>query len=155
MTPSETTRDAIRNLLQGQRLGVLSTVGHNMPYANLVAYVASEDDRHIYFATQRSTRKFANLTSNPRVALLVTNIANQPEDFHQASAVTAVGIATPLTAPVRDAIRIHYLSRHPHLEDFIRSPDCEILDIRVSEYILVERFQDVSEYCVEHETDPT
>ena len=60
-------RKAIEALFSGQRLAVLSTCssdGH--PYASLVCVVAEADLSGIYFATSRATRKFANLTAEPR-----------------------------------------------------------------------------------------
>jgi len=150
MDQTTSIRKAVQSLLQHQQLGVLSTVGNEMPYANLVAFVASDDDRYLYFVTPRATRKFANLSANANVALLVNNSNNHPDDFKQAAAVTAVGKATTVSAPTLAAVQERYLTKHPHLQDFVRSPDCEMICIRVMRYILVERFQDVTEYRIDH-----
>lgn len=147
------TRQIIHDLLRQQQLGVLSTVGDGVPYASLVAYAAADDDRHLYFVTPRATRKFANLTGNPHAAMLINNSINRPEDFHRAAAVTAVGAAAPVPAPARDAVRRRYVAKHPYLEDFVQSPSCELLAIRVERYVLVERFQNVTEYLVDHDVD--
>ena len=153
MSQEASTRSAIQSLLRHQQLGVLSTVGNDTPYANLVAFVASDDDRHLYFVTPRATRKFANLSANANVALLVNNSNNHPDDFHDAAAVTAVGKAYTVSAHALTAVRKRYLAKHPYLEDFVRSPSCEMIGIRVTRYILVERFQNVTEYRIEHD-DP-
>jgi nitroimidazol reductase NimA-like FMN-containing flavoprotein (pyridoxamine 5'-phosphate oxidase superfamily) len=52
---------------------VLSTQQQGQPYASLVAFVACDDLRHIYFVTPKTTRKFANLTANPSAAFIVNN----------------------------------------------------------------------------------
>jgi nitroimidazol reductase NimA-like FMN-containing flavoprotein (pyridoxamine 5'-phosphate oxidase superfamily) len=128
-------------------------VGQGAPYASLVAYAESEDRRHIYFVTPRATRKFTNLSANPGVALLITNSINRPEDFHRAAAVTVIGRAASVSHPAREATIRHYVAKHPYLEDFARSPSCELLDVRVDRYILVQRFQNVTEYRVDHDVD--
>lgn len=155
MSREESTRDVVHRLLRGQQLGVLSTAGENGPYASLVAFAVSDDDRRLFFVTPRTTRKFANITTDARVALLVNNSINRPEDFHQAAAVTAVGTAGPLTPSELDAVRDRYLAKHPYLEEFAYSPSCEFLTIRVARYILVERFQNVTEYRIGNELDST
>ncbi len=148
MNRDEPSRNAVHRLLRQQQLGVLSTVGEEGAYASLVAYAASIDDRSLFFATLRATHKFANLTANPRVALLVNNSANLPEDFHQAAAVTAIGSAQPVSERQLEAVRHRYLDKHPYLESFAHSPGCAFVEIQVERYILVERFQNVTEYRI-------
>lgn len=155
MSREESIRSVVHRLLRGQQLGVLSTAGEKGPYASLVAFSASDDDHHLYFVTPRSTRKFANITIDARVALLVNNSINRPEDFHQAAAITAVGTAVTISPPALDTVRDRYLAKHPYLEEFAHSPSCEFLAIRVERYILVERFQNVTEYRIEDELDPS
>jgi nitroimidazol reductase NimA-like FMN-containing flavoprotein (pyridoxamine 5'-phosphate oxidase superfamily) len=153
MSRKASVRNAIHELLQQQKLGVLSTVGGDAPYASLVAFVVSDDDRRLFFVTPRATRKFANLTANARVAMLINNSINHPEDFHQAVAVTAIGKAQPVAAMKLDAIRRQYLAKHPYLEAFAHSPSCEFVEIQIERYIMVERFQNVTEYLINHDMD--
>lgn len=155
MNSVELTRNAIHKLLRQQKLGVLSTAGEMGPYANLVAFVVSDDNLSLFFVTPRATRKFANISTNAKVALLVNNSINTPEDFNKAAAVTAVGIATTTDSPVLETIRRQYLAKHPYLEEFAHSPACEFIEIRVDRYILVERFQNVTEYRIGHDVDHT
>ena len=155
MSSEESTRNTIHLLLRGQQLGVLSTVGDKGPYASLVAFAIADDDRRLFFVTPRATRKFANITDDPRVALLVNNSINRPDDFHQAAAVTVIGRALAIDLPELDAVRDRYLAKHPYLEEFAYSPSCAFMAIRVERYILVERFQNVTEYKIENEMDST
>jgi len=156
MNPEPSIRDAINNLLEQQKLGVLSTAGkQGAPYASLVAFSVSDDHRYIYFITPQSTRKYANLSANPQAALLINSSINQPEDFHQAMAVTATGAVKPVAAREREAVLQQYMARHPNLEAFARSPGCALLAIRVERYILVQRFQNVTEYRLDPENDHT
>ena len=142
-------RVKVSRLLASQSLGVLSTQGEEVPYASLVAFTNSADLRHIYFATSRSTRKFANLARVPRIAMLIDSRANQALDFHSAQAVTVIGDAAPLDPQAADRMRSDYIDRHPYLKDFVTATSCALVDIRVSRYILVERFQNVVEYVIQ------
>jgi hypothetical protein len=121
----------IRELFESQKLAVLGTQNEGQPYANLVAFAPSHDLKCLYFVTARATRKYANIEADARVTVLIDNRSNQDSDFSQAAAVTATGTA-----------------KHPMLEDFVRSPSCALLQIRVETYYLVRRFQNVMELHV-------
>ena len=135
----------IRSLLSLQRLGVLGTSSETGPYANLVAFAATRDMRHILFATTRATRKYRNLKRDSRVSLLVDSRSNREADFHLATAATAVGTAREtIGAEKRKCLRM-FLRKHPDLLDFAASPNCALFRIRVRTYYVVNRFQEVIE----------
>ena len=142
------TLDKIHELFLLQRLAVLSTRNAEQPYSNLICFVASDDLKHILFATTRSTRKYANLMREARVALLADNRSNDPADTFRALAVTALGVARELEGDEAEQARRTYLARHPHLEEFVSSPSTAMLRLDVEKYILVRRFQDVTELRV-------
>ncbi len=135
----------IRDLLAGQSLAVLATHNNQQPYASLVAFVAADDLKHIDFVTPKTTRKYANLTADKRVAVLVNSSTNQASDFHQAISVTAVGEAEEISGPARDQIMAPYLAKHPFLEEFAKSPTCALLRVTARSYYLVKNFQNVLE----------
>jgi pyridoxine/pyridoxamine 5'-phosphate oxidase len=142
-------RTAIEGLFSGQRLAVLSTCsadGH--PYASLVCVVAEADLSAIYFATSRATRKFANLTAEPRAALLVENSQNRQADIYEAAAVTAVGTVAEVSGPQAEGPLASFRERHSQLEDFVSAPSTALLRLAVRTYYLVNRFQKVMEYHV-------
>ncbi|KPJ54467.1 hypothetical protein AMJ39_00060 [candidate division TA06 bacterium DG_24] len=138
-------KETVRKLLAGQRLAVLATHGQTGPYANLVAFAATDDLKHVLFATGRSTRKFANMEADARVALLVDNRANEESDFQEASAATIMGRAEPVPEAAKGALAQLYLRKHPSMREFIASPACAFLRVNVETYYLVTRFQDVVE----------
>ncbi|NSW56394.1 MAG: pyridoxamine 5'-phosphate oxidase family protein [Armatimonadetes bacterium] len=139
----------LKELLQGQALAVLATSHEGHPYCSLVAFVVSDDMRTILFGTSRNTRKFANLTSDPRVSVLIDNRGNTDADFHEACAATAVGREVKLPEVEYIALRKKYLARHPHLRDFVSSPTFELVALRIETYYLVTRFQHVMELRLE------
>jgi nitroimidazol reductase NimA-like FMN-containing flavoprotein (pyridoxamine 5'-phosphate oxidase superfamily) len=138
-------KEIIQNLLNSQRLAVLSTLMSGRPYSNLIAFAVTDDLKNIFFATTRATRKFANLTAEPRVSLLMDNRRNQETDFGEASAVTVLGTAEEVIGPDRDQYLRLYLKKHPYLEDFTTAPTCALIRVKVEKYIMVTQFQEVRE----------
>ena len=139
------TLAVIGSLLESQKLAVLSTQNHGQPYCNLVAIAGSADLKYLLFATTRATRKYANLMADSRVAVLVDNRRNDAADFAEAAALTALGKAWELQGAERQQFLTIYLQKHPYLEEFVTSPNCALLRIRVEKYIVVTRFQEVRE----------
>jgi nitroimidazol reductase NimA-like FMN-containing flavoprotein (pyridoxamine 5'-phosphate oxidase superfamily) len=142
-------KQTIAALLSVQKLAVLSSYGHGQPYASLVAFAATEDLKHIIFATSRSTRKYKNLTSESKVALLIDNRSNEEKDFSHAAAATALGRAEEISGPERDSFLELYLEKHPHLQEFVSSPTCALLKVHVQKYYVVQRFQNVQELHIQ------
>lgn len=143
MADQERLQDMIRSLLQTQPLAVLATQSQGQPYTNLMAFAATHDLKQVVFATNRATRKFANLLADPRVALLVDNRANNPADFTDAAAVTLLGRAWELQGRERQPYLELYLAKHPYLQEFVAAPACALLQVTVEKCILVTRFQEV------------
>ena len=145
MKTNEQFRKRLGELLRSQNLATLSTQQAGQPYASLVAFVASDDLSQIFFATPRTTRKYANLVADGRVAMLINSSTNQISDFHRAISVTAVGKAKDVTGQDKKRILKQYLSKHPYLEDFLQSPTCALVQVSVDSYYMVNNFQHVTE----------
>ncbi len=135
----------IRALIESQRLAVLCTKDHIQPYSNLVAFAATPDLKSLLFATNRATRKYANLLAYSRVSILIDNRTNEAADFAEAVAVTVLGQAEEMQGTELKQLLPVYLDRHPYLRDFVTSPTCALFKVNVERYILVTRFQDVRE----------
>jgi hypothetical protein len=88
------------------------------------------------FCTSRATRKYGNITIDPRVSVLLDNRSNTESDFNDAVAVTALGTAIETKGKDRDELVNIYLEKHPYLEDFINSQDNALMRVDVEEYIL-------------------
>ena len=58
MDKTDTIHESLKELFASQTLAVLSTHQDGQPYASLVAFVATEDLKHIFFVTPKTTRKF-------------------------------------------------------------------------------------------------
>jgi heme iron utilization protein len=138
-------KEFLKDLFSSQRLAVLATQSKKQPYGNLVAFMATNDLKHLLFATTRVTRKYDNISSNPRIAMVVDNRSNREADFHQAAAVTATGEVKEIEGPERKRFQKLYLTKHPYLKEFVSSPTCALLKVEVETYYVVNRFQNVVE----------
>jgi nitroimidazol reductase NimA-like FMN-containing flavoprotein (pyridoxamine 5'-phosphate oxidase superfamily) len=138
----------LRELLEDQRLAVISTRTGDQPYSNLICFAASNDLKHILFATTRATRKYANLMKESQIALLVDNRSHGLVDPFRALALTALGKAVELKGTESAQALSIYITRHPHMQEFVSSPSTALFRMNVEKYILVRRFQDVIELQV-------
>ncbi len=140
-------RDRIRKLLVSQRFAILCTQGLAQPYASIVGFAASEDLKHIYFSTPKTTRKYRLLTRCSKVAIQADNRSHFPKKFMSVESVTATGKAAEIkgrkeTLAVADIL----LKRHPYLKSFFHSPTCALIRVRVLRYFHVSRFQEVGQW---------
>ena len=126
----------LEQLFAAQRLCVLATQGRGQPYGSLVAFAEAEGIDCLLFATSRNSRKYSNLSSDPRVALIIDSRSNADADFSQALAVTATGSAHEARGEARDRLAKVYLAKHPHLEEFVRSPQTALCRVEVDEYVI-------------------
>jgi nitroimidazol reductase NimA-like FMN-containing flavoprotein (pyridoxamine 5'-phosphate oxidase superfamily) len=145
VTQKDELEQLLRKLFSDQLLAVLGTQSQNGPYGSLVAFYATDDLKHLLFATKRSTRKYDNLSRTPQAAMVIDNRSNKEGDFHKATAVTAMGTVKEVDGPEKEQLRALYLSKHPGLSDFVQSPACALLKIEVETYYIVRQFQQVTE----------
>jgi len=148
MNTDQEMQRRLRELLGVQRYAVLATEDRGQPFASLMAFAATGDLRQIVLLTERRRRKFANLTANCRVALLIDDRANKGSDTQDSVAVTAIGEAQEADSATGAALLELFLARHPYLATFAASPSCAIVSVNVSHYLLVSRFEKVLEWRV-------
>lgn len=141
-------RPVVRALLESQRFAVLATDNHGQPFASLMAFAVTEDLRQLVMLTERTTRKYANLLSNPRVTLLIDDRENTGSDTEDSVVVTAIGEAQESDPDIGAPLLELFLTRHPYLAAFAASPTCAIVRVKLSSYQLVSRFQQVMEWRI-------
>jgi len=129
-------------------LGILATLGQDYPYQNIVAFAAGRDLKTIVFATRRATSKYRNLKRRKRVAMFIDDRANREADFHDATGITALGVAAETRGESRSRAMKLLRRRHPYLKEFLVAPDCAVFAITVRSYIVVLHFQEVLEVRV-------
>jgi nitroimidazol reductase NimA-like FMN-containing flavoprotein (pyridoxamine 5'-phosphate oxidase superfamily) len=135
----------LRPLFATQLYAVLGTHGGEQVTLNLMAFAATEDLRSLILVTERATAKYANLQSEPRVAMLVDNRSNQGSDTQTAMALTVHGVAEEVTGAEREQLALRLLARHPQLDAFVQGPTCALFRVNVKRYELVVGLYDVRE----------
>lgn len=135
----------IAALLKAQKFAVLCTSTQGWPYAGLVAVAAEDDLKCIYFATPENTQKTANLRADGRVALLVDNRSNRPEDCQSGAAVTILGRAEIFPPETQPRAMSLFLNKHPNLKTFLDAADTVLVCVHVERCRLVENFQSTTD----------
>ena len=138
--------DVVRCLLERNRLGVLATQHSGQPHASLIAFTLVEGLRSIVFATYRDTRKCKNILEDRRVAILVEDREGSLDRPDCRLVLTAVGDATKATEAYREAHIMTHLARHPYLDGFLNSRDCEFMHVAVHAYQVVRDIDDARWY---------
>ena len=145
MKSPDDPRQTLKDVLAAQRFCVLATQGPGQPYGSLVAFAETDDLKQLVFATSRDTRKFSNLVSEPKVALVIDSRSNDDSDFRNAMAITALGPAHEATGGEREQLAGVYLAKHPSLVGFIGSPEVAVCSVEVEDYI-VATFNEVTKF---------
>jgi nitroimidazol reductase NimA-like FMN-containing flavoprotein (pyridoxamine 5'-phosphate oxidase superfamily) len=138
------TRARLETLLQRQGFGVLCTSAGGEPHASLVAVAPAMGLRELLFATPRDTRKFTQMTANPRAALLMDD-RGEASGVSGTSAVTARGVVEEVPVRSRHTALDIYLARHPQMESFARDETSVLMRLRVQAYRCVFGLRDVRE----------
>jgi nitroimidazol reductase NimA-like FMN-containing flavoprotein (pyridoxamine 5'-phosphate oxidase superfamily) len=136
-------RKMIHETCNLQRFGVLATVHQNQPYTSLVAFALSVDLGKLVFVTPRATRKFNYLVENSNVSFMVDNRTNESSDIVESIGITISGTAREPDNDEKKPLTGLYLQKHPHMKQFLESPNTAVLCVDVKRYDVVERFQNV------------
>ncbi|MCX8031666.1 MAG: pyridoxamine 5'-phosphate oxidase family protein [Thermodesulfovibrionales bacterium] len=144
------TKEEIKDLFSEQRFAILSTCNNGAPYANIIAFICSDDLKEIIFVTPRLTKKFSNLVANPQASILVDNRSNTDADFYNTIAITVLGKTDIIEKAIdKEKYSSKYISKYPHLKNFIYAPDSAIVKLKVERYIIVSNFQNISVLDIE------
>lgn len=137
----------IRNLLDTEYFGVLSTQYKGQPYASLISFATTPNLKQIIFSTPRHTRKYRLLSLSKHVALLIDNRSQVTSRINQIKAVTATGKASIVDHPPEiEKWEEILLSKHPYLHNFLKNPSTALVVVDIYRYFYVRRFQEVSEW---------
>jgi nitroimidazol reductase NimA-like FMN-containing flavoprotein (pyridoxamine 5'-phosphate oxidase superfamily) len=128
--------ELVESLLASQRFAVIATQSQGQPYSNLVAFAEADNLRSLLFVTSKDTKKYSNIATNRRVAVLADNRTNQPSDLNKAIAITALGTIEEVATDNKDYLSQIYLSKHPQLEYFLRKPSNALMRVAVTDYLV-------------------
>ena len=132
--------ERMKALLRDKDLCVLATAAGGVPHCSLMAYVTNEDGTALYMATMKNTTKYANLSKNPRVSLLVdTRDDTAGTENSSPQALTVAGRCEVL-GETGERARAHaaLLDRHPSLQEVLEHPETAILRVHIESFLLLE-----------------
>ena len=136
--------EEMKELAREKGLCVLATVSESNPHCSLMAYATDEDCQEIYMVTQKGTKKYKNLISNPSVSLLIDTRAEQ--DISQplkAKALTIAGIFQEIDDECkRKLVRTKLVERHPYLAEFIDQGDTELICIKATSFLVLNGLEE-------------
>jgi len=131
----------MKALAKEKNICVLATVADGKPYCSLMAYVTDENCKKIYMVTHKNTNKYENLMGNPSVSLLIDTRDISPRS--KAKALTIEDVYTAIESEEkRKKVRAKLLSVHPHLAEFIKHSEAEILCVKIRSFLLLNGFQE-------------
>ena len=136
--------EKMKDIVKRNDLCVLATVSGGKPHCSLMSYLSDEKGREIYLVSHKQTKKYANLMENPMVSLLIdTREEESGKSRNQIKALTVCGeFQTIKDLGEKDLIRTRFLKRHPHLTDFLNSPQADIFSIRIRSFELLQGVKD-------------
>jgi general stress protein 26 len=132
----------VRELLGAQKVGVLATEYEGQPYASLVAFAATPDLGSLLFATERSTRKYMNMSVNPKATLLVDNRNEGLADVDAALAAAAMGKVEEARGKDWGELSEIYLEKNPDFSGFLES--AALMRLQVDNYIVVRGLRSIT-----------
>jgi nitroimidazol reductase NimA-like FMN-containing flavoprotein (pyridoxamine 5'-phosphate oxidase superfamily) len=136
-------KQLLSDVFEERLTAVLATSREDEPYSCLVSFVVTDDMKTLLFSTKRKRLKYQHMDANPRVSLLVDNRENSPQDLTHATSVTIIGGVEDVTGERREGLAELLLKRHPNMKEFIDSPDCAIMEVKIDRMVVVTNFETV------------
>jgi nitroimidazol reductase NimA-like FMN-containing flavoprotein (pyridoxamine 5'-phosphate oxidase superfamily) len=138
--------ELMKKLLRENHLCVLATCANDVPHCSLMTYATNAAADRVYLMTRRDSRKYANLSINPRVSLLVdTRGACNAAHVEDLKALTVAGEVTLVVDKAERQTVIEMLViNHPQLHDLAQQPDTELLAVTVKSFLLLDGVQNAS-----------
>jgi len=89
----ESARVGLDMVLKGPNIKELGSMLKETGFRNIKILPENSYGKYVYFLTPNTTRKYENLTENPKVSILVNNSRNRADDIYNAISVTGTGIS--------------------------------------------------------------
>lgn len=152
MNNPKAIREYVEKALESNRLAVLATEGEGQPHASLIAITPFKGFRQLIFATYRNTRKFRNLATNGKVAVLIEGKNEEKSGIQNGFVITAYGLAEEISITINDTALETHLQKYPELLSFTNDPDCALILVKVENYQVVQGIDNVV-WCSVDELD--
>lgn len=141
LTPSATAGgtmlDKVHAMVQEMDSCVLATASENHPHCSLMAYVASPDSKKLYLVTSRSTRKYNNISRNPKISLLMDTRGSAGARSDTMALTIDGQCASMAEGAEKQTVLQRFRDQHPNLTSLLDHPDMDILEVVVETALLL------------------
>ncbi|MFW9955198.1 MAG: pyridoxamine 5'-phosphate oxidase family protein [Candidatus Thorarchaeota archaeon] len=138
--------DEILEVLDSQRVAVLSTIESQEPYSCLVSYYATKGLESILFTTKRARRKYRNILQNPRVSLVIDTRSSEDFDLFGTTVISIMGPAIEYNGHDRTRYIDLLKAKHPYLSAFVSEDDTALILVKIEKLIIVDSFERVRSF---------
>lgn len=140
--------EKIYEIMTNQQFGVLATIENGVPHTSIVAFTVTNSLRTILFLTKQEGRKYKNISSNPKVTILVDHRPQSSKKITGSFAVTATGTAKPVDLKSANATKELFLFCHPSLSEYLDDPAFALVSITISNYEVSNGISEVHPYKI-------
>ncbi len=129
--------EKIREIIRENDLAVLATSHEDKPHCSLMAYIPDRECSRIYLLTLKDSRKFANISRNPYVSLLIdTRNSHGPREAFKS--LTISGTCAPADSLEQENLKQDMVKRHPQVKELADKPDCVLLVVNINSFLLLD-----------------
>ena len=129
--------ETIRDIISASDLAVLATCADNQPHCSLMAY-AVHNDSSILMLTRRETRKFKNISANPRVSVMVDTRLESSEQRFAIKALTINGVCSPCSKHEQKRLKDLLVVQHPQLKELAALEDSVVVEVKADSFLLLD-----------------
>lgn len=136
--------EEIKRLIKAKDICVLATVSDGAPHCSLMNYVTDDHCNEIYMATQKTTKKYKNITENKSVSILVDTREEHPGPHRtDVKAITVTGVFQEIRDDEKkSSVKSKLLERHPYMDEILDKEDSEIFCIKVASFLFLDGLTD-------------
>ncbi len=134
--------ETVRDVIASSDLAVLATCADNQPHCSLMAYAVHEDYTRVFMLTRRESRKFKNISANPRVSLMVDTRLQNPEQRSSVKALTVNGVCSLCPDHEQKRLKNMLVAQHPQLKGLAALEDSVVVEVGAESFLLLDGVSD-------------
>ena len=139
--------ETMKAMVRDHNTCVLATANTDgQPHTSLMTYSWGNDGLALYFVTRKQSRKFQNISKNPKVSVMIDTrpaacSSDEKTPLQHRAQITALTV-TGLAQEVQDApfytARQHLLEINPGLRTITTEENTAVIKVLVSEFLLLQ-----------------
>lgn len=127
----------VKEIILEHDLAVLATCFENKPHCSLMAYVPDSECRILRMLTLKDSRKYFNISRNPRVSLLI-DTRNPETPREEFKALTISGMCVEASTKEQKSLKEMLIRKHAQLKGLAGREDSIVLEVSIESLQLLE-----------------